>query len=173
MALIKKLKGFVPKFGKDNFLAENATIIGDVVTGDNCSIWFQVVIRGDVNSISIGNKVNIQDGVVIHCTYKKAATKIGNNVSIGHNAIVHGCTIKDNVLIGMGAIIMDGCIIESNSIIGAGSVVLEGTHVETGYIYAGNPARKIKKLDYEKSSNLISGIANNYLLYSSWFIDEC
>lgn len=173
MAFIKKLKGFAPKFGNDNFLAENATIIGDVVTGDNCSIWFQVVIRGDVNSISIGNKVNIQDGVVIHCTYKKAATKIGNNVSIGHNAIVHGCTIKDNVLIGMGAIIMDGCIIESNSIIGAGSVVLEGTHVETGYIYAGNPARKIKKLDYEKSSNLISGIANNYLLYSSWFIDEC
>ena len=173
MAFIKKFKGFAPKFGNDNFLAENATIIGDVVTGDNCSIWFQVVIRGDVNSISIGNKVNIQDGVVIHCTYKKAATKIGNNVSIGHNAIVHGCTIKDNVLIGMGAIIMDGCIIESNSIIGAGSVVLEGTHVETGYIYAGNPARKIKKLDYEKSSNLISGIANNYLLYSSWFIDEC
>ena len=173
MAFIKKLKGFAPKFGNDNFLAENATIIGDVVTGDNCSIWFQVVIRGDVNSISIGNKVNIQDGVVIHCTYKKAATKIGNNVSIGHNAIVHGCTIKDNVLIGMGAIIMDGCIIESNSIIGAGSVVLEGTHVETGYIYAGNPARKIKKLDYKKSSNLISGIANNYLEYSSWFIDEC
>ena len=173
MAFIKKLKGFAPKFGNDNFLAENATIIGDVVTGDNCSIWFQVVIRGDVNSISIGNKVNIQDGVVIHCTYKKAATKIGNNVSIGHNAIVHGCTIKDNVLIGMGAIIMDGCIIESNSIIGAGSVVLEGTHVETGYIYAGNPARKIKKLDYEKSSNLINGIANNYLVYSSWFIDEC
>ena len=173
MAFIKKLKGFTPKFGNNNFLAENATIIGDVVTGDNCSIWFQVVIRGDVNSISIGNKVNIQDGVVIHCTYKKAATKIGNNVSIGHNAIVHGCTIKDNVLIGMGAIIMDGCIIESNSIIGAGSVVLEGTHVETGYIYAGNPARKIKKLDYEKSSNLISGIANNYLVYSSWFIDEC
>ena len=173
MAFIKKLKGFTPKFGNNNFLAENATIIGDVVTGDNCSIWFQVVIRGDVNSISIGNKVNIQDGVVIHCTYKKAATKIGNNVSIGHNAIVHGCTIKDNVLIGMGAIIMDGCIIESNSIIGAGSVVLEGTHVETGYIYAGNPARKIKKLDYEKSSNLINGIANNYLVYSSWFIDEC
>ena len=173
MAFIKKLKGFTPKFGNNNFLAENATIIGDVVTGDNCSIWFQVVIRGDVNSISIGNTGHIQDGVVIHCTYKKAATKIGNNVSIGHNAIVHGCTIKDNVLIGMGAIIMDGCIIESNSIIGAGSVVLEGTHVETGYIYAGNPARKIKKLDYEKSSNLISGIANNYLLYSSWFIDEC
>ena len=173
MAFIKKLKGFTPKFGNNNFLAENATIIGDVVTGDNCSIWFQVVIRGDVNSISIGNKVNIQDGVVIHCSYKKAATKIGNNVSIGHNAIVHGCTIKDNVLIGMGAIVMDGCIIESNSIIGAGSVVLEGTHVETGYIYAGNPARKIKKLDYEKSSNLISGIANNYLVYSSWFIDEC
>lgn len=173
MAFIKKLKGFTPKFGNNNFLAENATIIGDVVTGDNCSIWFQVVIRGDVNSISIGNKVNIQDGVVIHCSYKKAATKIGNNVSIGHNAIVHGCTIKDNVLIGMGAIVMDGCIIESNSIIGAGSVVLEGTYVETGYIYAGNPARKIKKLDYKKSSNLISGIANNYLEYSSWFIDEC
>ena len=173
MAFIKKLKGFIPKFGKDNFLAENATIIGDVVTGDNCSIWFQVVIRGDVNSISIGNMVNVQDGVVIHCSYKKASTIIGNNVSIGHNAIVHGCTIKDNVLIGMGAIVMDGCIIESDSIIGAGSVVLEGTHVDSGYIYAGNPARKIKRLDRKRSSNLISEIANNYLLYSSWFTDEC
>ena len=172
MALIKKLKGFVPEFGKDNFLAENATIIGDVVTGDNCSIWFQVVIRGDVNSISIGNKVNIQDGAIIHCSYKKAATMIGNNVSIGHNAIVHGCTIKDNVLIGMGAIVMDDCIIESNSIIAAGAVVTKGTHVETGSIYAGMPAKKIKSVSQELTSGEIDRIANNYVKYSSWFQDS-
>ena len=173
MALIKSVNGKTPKIGKGCYIAENATLVGDIIMGKSCSIWFNTVIRGDVNYIKLGNKVNIQDGAIIHCSYKKAATMIGSNVSIGHNAIVHGCKIKDNVLIGMGAIVMDNCIIESNYIIGDGSVVLEGTHVDSGCIYAGNPARKIKKLDYEKSSILISGIANNYLMYSSWFTDEC
>lgn len=172
MALIKKVKGVSPIFGKDIYLAENATVVGDVKMGDNCSVWFQSVIRGDVNSIEIGNKVNIQDGAVVHCTYKKAATKIGNNVSVGHNALVHGCTIKDNVLIGMGSIVMDGAIIESNSIVAAGSVVLEGTVVESGTIYAGIPAKKVKDLNEEKINRLISGISDNYVLYSSWFKDE-
>ncbi len=172
MALIKTVKGVSPVFGKDIYLAENATIVGDVIIGDYCSIWFQAVVRGDVNSIEIGNKVNIQDGAVVHCTYKKAATKIGNNVSVGHNAIVHGCTIKDNILIGMGSIVMDGTIIESNSIIAAGSVVLEGTIVESGSVYAGIPAKKIKVLDIEQKTRLISGISDNYVMYSSWFKDE-
>ena len=140
MALIKKVKGIFPVFGENIYLAENATVIGDVKMGDNCSVWFQTVIRGDVNSIEIGNKVNIQDGAVVHCTYKKASTIIGNNVSIGHNSIVHGCTIKDNVLIGMGSVIMDSVVIESNSIV-AGSVVLEGTIVESGSIF-GVPKKK-------------------------------
>lgn len=172
MALIKGVKGIFPVFGENIYLAENATIIGDVKMGDNCSVWFQTVIRGDVNSIEIGNKVNIQDGAVVHCTYKKASTKIGNNVSIGHNAIVHGCTIKDNVLIGMGSVIMDSTVIESNSIVAAGSVVLEGTVVESGSIFAGIPAKKVKELDEEKINRLISGISDNYVLYSSWFKDE-
>ena len=172
MALIKKVKGVSPVFGKDIYLAENATVVGDVKIGDYCSIWFQAVVRGDVNSIEIGNKVNIQDGAVVHCTYKKASTKIGNNVSVGHNAIVHGCTIKDNILIGMGSIVMDGAIIESNSIIAAGSVVLEGTIVESGSVYAGVPAKKIKILDVEQKKRLISGISDNYVMYSSWFKDE-
>ena len=137
--------------------------------GNNCSVWFNAVIRGDVNSIKIGNSVNIQDGAVIHCTYKRSATIIGNNVSIGHNAIVHGCTIEDNVLIGMGSIIMDEVIVRSNSIIAAGSVVLEGTEVESGTIYAGVPAKKVKILGAEQVSNLVRGVANNYLVYSSWF----
>ena len=172
MALIKEVKGIFPVFGENIYLAENATIIGDVKMGDNCSVWFQTVIRGDVNSIEIGNKVNIQDGAVVHCTYKKTSTKIGNNVSIGHNAIVHGCTIKDNVLIGMGSVIMDSVVIESNSIIAAGSVVLEGTVVESGSIFAGIPAKKVKILDEKKINRLISGVSDNYVLYSSWFRDE-
>jgi len=147
MALIKSVKGKSPIFGNDIYLAENATVVGEVEMGDNCSVWFSAVVRGDVNSIKIGNKVNIQDGAVVHCTYKKAATEIGNNISIGHNAMVHGCKIKDNVLIGMGSIVMDNCIIESNSIIAAGSIVLEGTHVASGSIYAGVPAKKVKELD--------------------------
>ena len=172
MALIKEVKGITPVFGKNIFLAENATVVGDVKIGDNCSVWFQTVIRGDVNSIEIGNKVNIQDGAIVHCTFKKASTIIGNNVSIGHNAVVHGCTIKDNVLIGMGSVIMDGAVLESNSIVAAGSVVLEGTVVESNTIFAGVPAKKVKDLDEEKINRLISGISDNYVLYSSWFIDE-
>ena len=171
MALIKKVKDKSPIFGKDIYLAENATIVGEVEMGENCSVWFNSVIRGDVNSIKIGNKVNIQDGAIIHCTYKKAATIIGNNVSVGHNAIVHGCIIHDNVLIGMGAIVMDGVVVESNSIIGAGSVVLEGTHIESGAIYAGVPAKKVKELNKEQTGLLIEGISDNYVLYSSWFQD--
>ena len=171
MALIKKVKGIFPKFGEGVYLSENATIVGDVVMGDNCSVWFNAVVRGDVNYIRIGNKVNIQDGAIVHCTYKKAATEIGNNVSIGHNAMVHGCKIKDNVLIGMGSIVMDNCIIESNSIIAAGSIILEGTHVKSGSIYAGVPAKKVKELNEEQTARLIEGISDNYVLYSSWFKD--
>lgn len=169
MALIKTVKGKSPVFGKEVFLAENATIVGEVEMGNNCSIWFSAVIRGDVNFIKIGNNVNIQDGAVVHCTYKTAATIIGNNVSIGHNALIHGCTINDNVLVGMGAIVMDGSIIESNAIIAAGAVLLEGTHVESGTIYAGVPAKKIKALNKKQTAQLIKGISDNYSLYASWF----
>ena len=169
MALIKSVKGNRPIFGVNIYLAENATVVGDVVMGNDCSVWFSAVIRGDVNSIRIGNKVNIQDGAIIHCTYQKAATIIGNNVSVGHNALVHGCTIRDNVLVGMGAIVMDGVVVESNSIIAAGAVVLEGTHVESGTIYAGIPAKKVKELNEEQTARLIEGISNNYVMYSSWF----
>ena len=171
MALIKSVKGKSPIFGKDVYLAENATVVGEVEIGANCSVWFNAVVRGDVNSIKIGNKVNIQDGAIIHCTYKKAATIIGNNVSVGHNAIVHGCTIHDNVLIGMGALVMDGVVVESNSIIGAGSVVLEGTHIESGTIYAGVPAKKVKELNKNQTARLINEIADNYVMYSSWFTE--
>ena len=168
MALIKEVKGKNPFFGKNVFLAENSTIVGDVSLGDNCSVWFSTVLRGDVNYIKIGNKVNIQDGVVIHGTYQNSPVQIGSNVSIGHNAIVHGCTIKDNVLIGMGAIIMDGVIVNKNSIVAAGSVVLEGTNIESETIYAGVPAKRVKKLNKKQAKKLIENIANNYLIYSSW-----
>jgi len=171
MALIKSVKGNRPIFGVNIYLAENATVVGDVEMGNDCSVWFSAVIRGDVNSIRIGNKVNIQDGAIIHCTYQKAATIIGNNVSVGHNALVHGCTIRDNVLVGMGAIVMDGVVVESNSIIAAGAVVLEGTHIESGVIYAGIPAKKVKELNEEQTARLIEGISNNYVMYSSWFKD--
>ena len=169
MALIKPVKGILPKFGVDCYLAENATVVGDVVMGDNCSVWFNAVVRGDVNSIRIGNKVNVQDGAVIHCTYEKTKTVIGNNVSIGHNAIVHGCTLHDNVLIGMGAIVMDNCVVHSNTIIAAGAVVLENTVVEAGCIYAGVPAKKVKDISQELISGEINRIANNYIMYSGWF----
>lgn len=169
MPLILPVKGVSPVFGKNCFLAPNATIVGDVHTGDDCSIWFNAVVRGDVNSIFIGNKVNIQDGAVIHCTYQKTKTVIGNNVSIGHNAIVHGCTVHDNVLIGMGAIVMDNAEIGSYAIIAAGAVVPEGVKVEPGMIYAGVPARKIKEVPEELKKGEINRIANNYLMYSSWF----
>lgn len=171
MALIIPIRGKTPKFGKNCFLAENSTLVGDVIMGDDCSVWFHTVIRGDVNSIKIGNKVNIQDGAVIHCTYEKTKTTIGNNVSIGHNALVHGCTIHDNVLVGMGSIVMDNAVIHSNSIIAAGAVVLENTVVEEGSIYAGVPAKKVKKISKELKEGEIERIANNYVLYASWFSD--
>ena len=169
MALIKSVEGKSPKFGKNVYLAENCTVVGEVEIGDNCSIWFNAVIRGDVHYIKIGEKVNIQDGAVVHCTYKKHPTEIGNNVSIGHNAIVHGCTIKDNVLIGMGAIVMDNVEIESNTIVAAGSVVLQNSRLESGSIYAGIPAKKVKSLSVEQTKDLIKGIAENYTKYASWF----
>jgi carbonic anhydrase/acetyltransferase-like protein (isoleucine patch superfamily) len=169
MATILPVEGVSPKFGNNCFVAPNATVVGDVVMGDDCSVWFCTVIRGDVNSIRIGNKVNIQDGAVIHCTYQKTKTTIGNNVSIGHNAIVHGCTLHDNVLIGMGAIIMDSAEVGSNSIIAAGAVVLEGTKIEGASIYAGVPAKKIKDISEELISGQIERIANNYIHYAGWF----
>lgn len=171
MATILPVLGKHPQFGANCFIAPNATIAGDVVAGDECSFWFNAVVRGDVHFIKMGNKVNVQDGAVIHCTYQKNPTVIGNNVSIGHNAIVHGCTVHDNVLIGMGSIVMDRCEIHSNSIIAAGSVLLEGTVVEEGTIYAGVPAKKVKDISKEHISGEINRIANNYVKYSSWFAD--
>ena len=170
--VIKEVNGKYPQIPGDCFVAENATIVGDVTLGANCSIWFNAVLRGDVNSIKIGNKVNIQDGAVIHCTYLKHPTVIGNNVSVGHNAIVHGCTVHDNVLIGMGAIIMDNCIIESNCIIAAGAVVTQNTVVPSGTIYAGVPARKVKDIDASDFAGEIERISNNYVMYSSWFKED-
>ncbi|MCC7333073.1 MAG: gamma carbonic anhydrase family protein [Flavobacteriales bacterium] len=169
MALIKTVNGDTPEFGKNCFLAENSTITGNVKMGDDCSIWFNAVIRGDVHYIKMGNKVNVQDGAVVHCTYKKSPTNIGNNVSIGHNALVHGCTIKDNVLIGMGAIVMDDVIVESNTIIAAGAVVLQGTHVEGGCVYAGIPAKKVKEVGKELLEGEINRIADSYVMYSGWY----
>ncbi len=167
--ILKTINGNTPQIGEDCFIAENATIVGEVSMGKQCSIWFNAVLRGDVHFIKMGNKVNVQDGAVIHCTYKKSPTTIGNNVSIGHNAIVHGCTIHDDVLIGMGSIVMDDCVIESNSIIAAGAVVTKGTHVPAGTIFAGMPAKKIKDISTELSSGEIDRIATNYVKYSSWF----
>lgn len=170
--IIKPVRGIHPQIPDDCFIAENATIVGDVVMGSQCSVWFQAVVRGDVNSITIGNRVNIQDGAVIHATYKVSPTVIGNNVSIGHNAIVHGCTVRDNVLIGMGSIVMDDCVVESNSIIAAGAVVAKNTRVESGSVYAGIPARKIKDVSPELMKGEIERIADNYIMYSGWFSEE-
>ena len=172
MALIKSIRGFTPKFGKECYLADNATIIGDVIMGDNCSVWFNTVVRGDVNYIRIGNKVNIQDNTTVHVTHEKAPTIIGNDVSIAHNSVIHGCTIHDNVLIGMGVIIMDHAVIESNSIIAAGSLVLEWTKVVANSIYAGTPAKKIKDIPDDMVNGEIERIANNYLKYSGWYLSE-
>ena len=170
--LIKTVNGKTPIIPDDCYVAENATIVGDVTFGSLCSVWFNTVIRGDVNFIKIGNKVNIQDGAILHCTYQKHPTIIGNNVSIGHNAIVHGCVIHDNVLIGMGAIVMDNCVIESNSIVAAGAVVTQNTVVESGTIYAGVPAKKVKDIDQSDFAGEIGRISNNYVMYSGWFKDE-
>ena len=172
MAIITKLNGHTPKFGKNCFLADNAAIIGDVEMGNDCSIWFGAVLRGDVHSIRIGNKVNIQDNATIHATYKKSPTNIGNNVSIAHNAVIHGCTIKDNVLIGMGAIVLDDAVVESNTIVAAGSVVTKGTVVESGWVYAGTPAKKMKQLGEELLKGEVERIVNAYSMYASWYEDE-
>lgn len=169
MALIISCRDKSPSFGANVYLSENATIVGDVVMGDDCSVWFQAVVRGDVHYIKIGNKVNVQDGAVLHCTYEKSPLNIGNNVSIGHRALVHGCTIHDNVLIGMGAIVMDNAVVESNTIIAAGAVVLENTICESGHIYAGVPAKKVKAISPEVFQHNITRIADNYIHYASWF----
>lgn len=169
MALVLPVNNITPKWGANCYLAENATVVGDVLMGDDCSVWFTAVVRGDVHSIRIGNKVNIQDGAIVHCTYQRASTTIGNNVSIGHRAIVHGCTIEDNVLIGMGAIVMDGVIVEKNSIVAAGAVVLENTRIESGSIYAGVPAKKVKELDEKNFRFFIERTAANYVMYAEWF----
>lgn len=171
MALVKQVRGFKPSFGRECYLADNCSVIGDVIMGDFCSVWFNAVIRGDVNSIRIGNKVNIQDHSILHCTYEKTTINIGNNVSVGHRVIVHGADIEDNVLIGMGAILMDDVVVGSGSIIAAGSVLLERTRVEPGSIYAGVPARRIKEVNQEQSRGMIERIANNYINYSGWYKD--
>jgi len=168
MPVILTVKNTSPSWGENCFIAENATIVGDVVMGDNCSVWFNAVIRGDVHYIKIGNNTNIQDGAVIHCTYLYAPTNIGNNVSVGHNALVHGCTLHDNVLVGMGAIVMDHVIVEPYVIIAAGSVVLEKTICESGYLYAGTPAKKIKLIT-DQQRQMLDKLPNNYIMYSSWF----
>lgn len=169
MPLIKTLRGSAPKIGERCFIAETAVIIGEVEMGSDCSIWYNAVLRGDVNAIRLGNKVNIQDNVTVHCTYKKSATVIGNNVSVGHNAIVHGCTIYDNVLVGMGSIIMDNCVVGSGSIIAAGAVLTQGTEVPEGSIFAGIPARKIGEVGPELREGEIQRIADAYTFYSGWY----
>ncbi|MCS6967853.1 MAG: gamma carbonic anhydrase family protein [Cytophagales bacterium] len=172
MALIKPVNGIMPVIGKHCFLADNATIVGQVTLGDYCSVWFNAVVRGDVNTITIGHTTNIQDGAVIHCTYQRAATVIGNRVSIGHNAIIHGCTLEDDVLIGMGAIVMDHAVVQKGAFVAAGAVVLENTICQAGFLYAGVPAKKIKPID-DKLREILQRTPNNYLLYSRWFMEEC
>lgn len=169
MALIKSCRNKTPQIPDSCWLADNATIVGDVKMGNNCSIWFNAVVRGDVNSIEFGDNVNIQDGAVIHCTYEKTKVKLGDNVSVGHNALVHGCTVEDNVLIGMGSIVMDNCYIEENCIIAAGAVLLEGTRAQSGSVYAGVPAKKVKDLSPEMFQGEVMRIAKNYRMYASWF----
>ena len=172
MALLLPIEDKYPQFGNNCFLAPNCTIVGNVIMGDDCSVWFNTVIRGDVNFIKMGNKVNVQDGACIHCTYQKYGTTIGNNVSIGHHAIVHGCTVHDNVLIGMGAIVMDNCTVHNNTIIAAGAVVLENTICEAGSIYAGVPAKKIKDISQELINGEINRIADNYVKYAGWYNEK-
>jgi len=172
MALIKSVRGFTPQYGKNCFFADNATIIGDVIMGDDCSLWFNTVIRGDVNSIRIGNKVNIQDGTVLHTLYQKSTIEIGDNVSVGHNVTLHGAKLENNVLIGMGATILDHAVIGENSIVAAGALVLDSTHVEPGSIYAGVPAKRVKSVDPDQTREMIDKIADNYLMYAGWYKKE-
>ena len=172
MPIIRELRGKAPIIGKNVFIAETAVLIGEVTLGEDCSVWYNAVLRGDVNAIVIGNKVNIQDNVMVHCTYQKTSTTIGNNVSIGHNAIIHGCTRKDNVLIGMGAIVMDGCLVESHSVVAAGSEVTQGTHIGEGELWAGVPAKKIKDVSQDLMESEIQRISRNYVKYSSWYKEE-
>lgn len=169
MAIIKEVRGFTPKTGNNCFLAETAVVIGDVTIGDDCSVWYGTVLRGDVNTITIGNKVNIQDGAVIHTLYKRSTTTIGNNVSIGHNATIHGATIEDNCLIGMGATILDNAVVESGAIVAANALVTSGMRVESGCIYAGVPAKKIKEVSSEQQKDIVERIANDYVMYASWY----
>ncbi|MGB3174741.1 MAG: gamma carbonic anhydrase family protein [Saprospiraceae bacterium] len=169
MSIIKTVRGQTPSFGNNVFLADNSVVIGEVSMGDDCSVWFNAVIRGDVNFIKIGDRVNIQDGAVIHCTYEKSGTTIGNDVSIGHSAVVHGCTIHDKALIGMGAIVMDNAVVPTNCLVAAGAVVLENTILESGYIYAGVPAKKVKELSKENFEFFITRTAKNYVMYAEWF----
>ncbi|OQY01723.1 MAG: gamma carbonic anhydrase family protein [Bacteroidetes bacterium 4572_117] len=169
MALIKSVRGFDPDIPSNCYIAENATIIGNVTIGNNCSIWFNAVLRGDVHYIKIGDNVNVQDGAIIHATYEKCPTNIGDNVSIAHGAIIHGCTINDNVLIGMGAIVMDNAIVESNSIVAAGAVVTQGTHIKSGSVFGGSPAKLIKEISPELLEGQINRIATNYAMYSGWY----
>ncbi len=169
MALIKSVRGFTPNIGVNCYLSENATIIGNVTIGNDCSIWFNSVLRGDVHYIKLGHHVNVQDGAIVHATYEKYPTNIGNYVSIAHGAIIHGCTIKDNVLIGMGAIVMDDAIVESNSIVAAGAVVTQGTHIKSGSVYGGSPAKLIKEISPELLEDQINRIANNYAMYADWY----
>ncbi|MDR2058291.1 MAG: gamma carbonic anhydrase family protein [Dysgonamonadaceae bacterium] len=169
MALIKSVRGFTPQIGENVYLADNATIIGDVVIGDNCSIWFNTVLRGDVNSIRIGNRVNIQDGTVIHTLYEKSVAEIGDDVSVGHNVTIHGAKIENGALIGMNVVVLDHAVVGEGALIAAGSVVLSGTHVEPGSIYGGTPAKFIKKIDPEQSKEINQKIARNYLMYAGWY----
>jgi carbonic anhydrase/acetyltransferase-like protein (isoleucine patch superfamily) len=169
MALIRSVRGFTPIFGDDCFLAENATVVGDVVLGNGCSVWFNTVIRGDVNSIRVGNNVNIQDGAVLHTLYQKSVIEIGDNVSIAHNVVIHGAKIASNVLIGMGAIVMDHAVIGENSIIAAGAIVLSNTIVEPNSVWGGNPAKKIKDIEPQQTAEMIQKISNNYKMYAGWF----
>lgn len=171
MAFIRSVRGVHPQFGRDCFLADNATVVGEVTMGDRCSVWFNAVVRGDVNTITIGHTTNIQDGAVIHCTYQKASTVIGDYVSVAHNAVVHGCTLQDRVLIGMGAVVMDGAVVKTGSIVAAGAIVLQNTVVEEGSIYAGNPARFLKKVSPEQAEVFLR-TANNYVIYAKWFADD-
>ncbi|HRN93154.1 MAG: gamma carbonic anhydrase family protein [Chitinophagales bacterium] len=172
MAIILPVRGFIPQFGDNCWLAPNATITGEVSMGNDCSVWFNAVVRGDVHYIKIGNKVNIQDGAIIHATYQQAPTEIGNFVSIGHRAIVHGCTVMQNTLIGMGAIVMDKAVVEENAIVAAGAVVSEKTIVKSGWIYAGIPAKPLKQVDEKNFKHLIERIGNNYAMYASWYKEE-